>query len=170
MDSTRRTFLTSAGAVAAQNVADAQDHEHDHQAIPSDPALRVKALESLLVEKGYVDSAALDALMTGSSTKWVRAMARVWLREPGWIPRTRSACWPTPPRLLGSWLHERAGRTYAGSRKRTQGPQPGGMHALLVLSMAATGPAAGLVQVRGVPIARGNRPARGTPGVWDTGR
>ena len=25
------------------------DHDHDHQVVPSDPALRVKALESLLV-------------------------------------------------------------------------------------------------------------------------
>ena len=27
----------------------ANSHEHEHQAVPSDPALRVKALESLLV-------------------------------------------------------------------------------------------------------------------------
>jgi nitrile hydratase len=39
------------------------NHDHDHQAVPSDPALRVKALESLLVEKGLVDRAALDALI-----------------------------------------------------------------------------------------------------------
>jgi len=39
------------------------DHEHDHQEAPSDPALRVMALESLLVEKGLVDPAALDALI-----------------------------------------------------------------------------------------------------------
>src|SRR6516164_414128 len=37
--------------------------EHDHQELPSDPALRVMALESLLVEKGLVDRAALDALI-----------------------------------------------------------------------------------------------------------
>ena len=38
-------------------------HDHTHQAVPSDVALRVKALESLLVEKGLVDRAALDALV-----------------------------------------------------------------------------------------------------------
>jgi len=38
-------------------------HHHDHQAVPSDLALRTKALESLLVEKGIVDAAALDALV-----------------------------------------------------------------------------------------------------------
>jgi nitrile hydratase len=39
------------------------DHHHDHQVVPSDPTLRVKALESLLVEKGLVDPAALDAVI-----------------------------------------------------------------------------------------------------------
>src|SRR5262245_44863125 len=39
------------------------DHHHEHQAVPSDPTLRVKALESLLVEKGFVDAAALDAVV-----------------------------------------------------------------------------------------------------------
>ena len=39
------------------------DHPHGHarSAVPSDPALRTKALESLLTEKGLVDPAAIDA-------------------------------------------------------------------------------------------------------------
>jgi nitrile hydratase subunit alpha len=42
----------------------AHDHDDHHgQAPPSDIALRVKALESLLVEKGLVDPAALDAIV-----------------------------------------------------------------------------------------------------------
>ena len=41
----------------------AAKHDHGHQAVPSDLTLRVKALESLLVEKGLVDPAALDALI-----------------------------------------------------------------------------------------------------------
>jgi nitrile hydratase len=72
MESTRRDFLTTAasaaGAAAAGGLsAQAQEHghthEHAHQAVPSDMALRVKSLESLLVEKGVVDRAALDALV-----------------------------------------------------------------------------------------------------------
>ena len=71
MTTTRRDFLTAAatatGAAIAPDLARAQehahDHDHDHQVVPSDPALRVKALESLLVEKGLVDRAALDALI-----------------------------------------------------------------------------------------------------------
>ena len=38
------------------------DHDHDHSEL-SDVELRVRALESLLVEKGYVDPAALDELI-----------------------------------------------------------------------------------------------------------
>src|SRR5260370_33753479 len=64
-------FLASAVPPAASAVtpelAHAQEHDHDHghdhQVVPSDPALRVKALESLLVETGLVDRAALDALV-----------------------------------------------------------------------------------------------------------
>jgi len=58
-------------------------HEHDHQVVPSDPALRVKALESLLVEKGLVDRPALDALVDAYENKigprnGARVVARAW--------------------------------------------------------------------------------------------
>jgi nitrile hydratase subunit alpha len=42
---------------------DKPGHHHDDDDLPSDVALRVKALESLLVEKGLVDPAALDAII-----------------------------------------------------------------------------------------------------------
>ncbi len=38
-----------------------EDHHHQH--LPSDPALRVKALETVLTEKGLVDPAAIDAVI-----------------------------------------------------------------------------------------------------------
>jgi nitrile hydratase len=58
-------------------------HDHDHQAVPSDLALRVKALESLLVEKGYVDPAALDAVIETMETRvgphiGAKVVARAW--------------------------------------------------------------------------------------------
>jgi nitrile hydratase subunit alpha len=59
-------------------------HDHDHgQELPSDTALRVKALESLLVEKGLVDSAALDAIIDYYENKvgprnGARVVARAW--------------------------------------------------------------------------------------------
>jgi nitrile hydratase subunit alpha len=59
-------------------------HDHDHgQDPPSDMALRVKALESLLVEKGLVDPAALDAIIDHYETQvgprnGARVVARAW--------------------------------------------------------------------------------------------
>lgn len=69
-------------------------HEHDHQAVPSDPALRVKALESLLVEKGLVDRAALDALVDAYEHKigprnGARVIARAW-SDPAYKQRLLS--------------------------------------------------------------------------------
>jgi len=66
-------------------------HDHDHQAVPSDPALRVKALESLLVEKGLVDPAALDALIDTYEHKvgprnGARVVARAWM-DPAYKQR-----------------------------------------------------------------------------------
>ena len=59
-------------------------HDHDHQAVPSDLTLRVKALESLLVEKGLVDPAALDALIDTYEHKvgprnGAQVVARAWV-------------------------------------------------------------------------------------------
>jgi nitrile hydratase len=66
-------------------------HQHEHQAVPSDPALRVKALESLLVEKGLVDRAALDALVDTYENKigprnGARVVARAWV-DPAYKAR-----------------------------------------------------------------------------------
>ena len=57
--------------------------EHRHSTLPSDTELRVKALESLLVEKGLVDSAALDALIDTYESKvgpqnGAAVVARAW--------------------------------------------------------------------------------------------
>jgi nitrile hydratase len=59
------------------------EHDHDHSVVPGDAALRVKALESLLVEKGLVDPAALDAIVDYYEHKvgprnGARVVARAW--------------------------------------------------------------------------------------------
>jgi len=93
----RRGFLkqaaTGAAAAAIPSAAHAQDqdHDHSHQAVPSDPALRTKALESLLVEKGLVDPAALDALVDAFENKvgprnGARIVARAWV-DPAYKQR-----------------------------------------------------------------------------------
>lgn len=87
METTRRDFLTTAGAAAgaaaAPNLAHGAEDDHDHSAVPSDFALRVKSLESLLVEKGLVDPAALDALVDTFEHKigphlGARVVAKAW--------------------------------------------------------------------------------------------
>lgn len=60
-------------------------HHHDiHSRLPSDPALRVKALESLLTEKGLVDPATIDAWVETYESKigpriGARVVARAWV-------------------------------------------------------------------------------------------
>jgi nitrile hydratase subunit alpha len=87
MDTTRRGFLATAaaatGAAVTPDLARAAEDTHDHQTLPSDPALRVKSLESLLVEKGMVDPAALDAVVDAYEHKigprnGAQVVARAW--------------------------------------------------------------------------------------------
>jgi nitrile hydratase len=42
---------------------DHSDHDHPHSLLPPEPALRVKALETILTRKGLIDPAALDAII-----------------------------------------------------------------------------------------------------------
>ena len=70
---------------------DHDEHHHGHQVVPPDPALRVKALESLLVEKGIVDPAALDAIVDTYERKvgprnGARVVARAWV-DPAYKER-----------------------------------------------------------------------------------
>jgi nitrile hydratase subunit alpha len=60
------------------------DPDHPHNAPLSDVQLRVKALESLLTEKGLVDPAALDELIDTYETRvgprnGARVVARAWV-------------------------------------------------------------------------------------------
>lgn len=61
------------------------DHAEDdpHALLPSDPALRVKALETLLTQKGLIDPAALDEIIDTYENKigprnGARVVARAW--------------------------------------------------------------------------------------------
>ena len=64
-----------------------QDHDehqhHDHGSELSEMQLRVRALESILTEKGYVDPAALDRIVEAYETRigphnGARAVAKAW--------------------------------------------------------------------------------------------
>src|ERR1700757_3037322 len=57
-------------------------HDHDHSEL-SETELRVRALETILIEKGYVEPAALDLLIETYETKvgphnGARVVARAW--------------------------------------------------------------------------------------------
>lgn len=74
---------------------DHHDHDHHHeQEPPSDIALRVKALESLLVDKGLVEAAALDAIVDHYEHKvgprnGARVVAKAW-SDPAYLERLRA--------------------------------------------------------------------------------
>ncbi len=58
-------------------------HDHDHGSELSELQIRVRALESVLIEGGYVDPAALDALIETYETQvgphnGARVVARAW--------------------------------------------------------------------------------------------
>ena len=60
-----------------------EHHDHDHTEPPSELELRVKTLESLLVDKGLVDPAAVDALVDVYETQvgphnGAQVVARAW--------------------------------------------------------------------------------------------
>jgi len=90
----RRKFLSdaaagTAGLVAAPRIGSRQQantvaQDQGHQAVPSDVALRVKALESILVEKGMVDPAAIDAIIETYESKvgprnGAHVVAKAWI-------------------------------------------------------------------------------------------
>ena len=59
------------------------DHHHDHGSELSEMQLRVRALETILTEKGYVDPKALDLIIEAYETKigphnGARVVAKAW--------------------------------------------------------------------------------------------
>ena len=81
---------------------DHHDHDHDHSVDSgselSDMDLRVRTLESLLVEKGYVDPGALDVLIETYETKvgphnGARVVAKAWADQAyrEWLLENASA-------------------------------------------------------------------------------
>ena len=90
----RREFLGEAAVTAAAiaghgagsgaGAQQPQGDEHDHQTVPSDIALRVKALESVLIEKNLVDTAELDSVVDTYENRigprnGAQVVARAWV-------------------------------------------------------------------------------------------
>jgi nitrile hydratase subunit alpha len=62
---------------------DHDDHHHDHGSELSEMQLRVRTLETVLAEKGYIEPAALDALIEAYETRigphiGARVVAKAW--------------------------------------------------------------------------------------------
>ena len=73
------------------------DHSHDHSEL-SEMDLRVRALESVLTQKGYIDPAALDVLIDTYQTRigprnGARVVARAWVDREfhDWLLRDATA-------------------------------------------------------------------------------
>ncbi|QUJ77140.1 nitrile hydratase subunit alpha [Sulfitobacter albidus] len=69
------------------------DPHHPHSLLPSDPALRVKALETVLTRKGLIDPAALDAIIDTYETKigprnGAHVVAKAWT-DPAFLQALR---------------------------------------------------------------------------------
>src|SRR5258706_13656006 len=63
------------------------NHHHEHGSELTETELRVRALETILTEKGYVDPAALDRIIEAYETRigphnGARAVAKAWA-DPG---------------------------------------------------------------------------------------
>ena len=64
-------------------MADHDDHDHEHGSELSEPQLRVRALETILAEKGYLDPSVLDLIVEHYETKvgphnGARVVAKAW--------------------------------------------------------------------------------------------
>ncbi|MDO6480407.1 nitrile hydratase subunit alpha [Shimia thalassica] len=79
---------------------DHHDHDHPHALLPPDPALRVKALETILTDKGLIDPAALDEIIDTYQNKigpqnGAKVVAKMWSD-----PEFRAAMLSDPMPLL----------------------------------------------------------------------
>ena len=79
--------MRNLGAAVHEGLAMADDphsHDHAHGSELSEMQLRVRALETILTEKGYIDPAALDQIVENVETRigphiGARIIARAWL-------------------------------------------------------------------------------------------
>ncbi len=127
----------------------------------SDVAARVRALETLLVEKGYVEPLALDAIVETYETQGRAAQRRprrrARLERPG---LSRAAAGRRDLGDRRARLFRPSGRAHGRGREHAGAAQSRRLHPVLLLPLAGARPAAGLVQVAALSLARGDRSAR----------
>ena len=87
----RREFLRTsaagaagmAGGAGAAGAQQPESHDHDHQVVPDDIALRVRALESILIDRNMIDPADLDEVVDTYENRigprnGAQVVARAW--------------------------------------------------------------------------------------------
>ena len=136
-------------------------HDHDHSEL-SETELRVRALETILTEKGYVDPAALDLLIETYEIKvgprnGARVVARAWV-DPAFRARLLDGCYAGDHR--NSAMPDARANTSWRVENTPQPAQHGRVHAVLLLSVAGARAAAGLVQIGALSLRGGKRSAR----------
>ena len=141
-------------------------HDHDHSEL-TETQLRVRALETVLTEKGYVDPAALDLLIETYEKKvgprnGARVVAKAWA-DPAYRARLFKEATSAIAEL---GYAGRQGEHIVALENTPQAAQHGRVHAVLLLSVAGARPAAGLVQVGALSFARGRRSARRARRFW----
>ena len=143
----------------------AHDHDHDdphwHGSELSEMQLRVRALETVLAEKGYIDPAALDVMIEAFETRigphnGARVVAKAWAD-----PAFKHALIEDATKAVQSLgLISRVGDHLIAVENTPRAPQRHRLHAVLLLSVGSARPAAGLVQGGALSLARGQRSAR----------
>ena len=135
-------------------------HRELHSHLPSDPALRVKVLESLLVDKGMIDSQTIDSWVEVYSDeigpkRGAHVVAKAW-SEPDFKKRLMADA-PAAIEELG-YLGVATGHLKAV--ENTPKSQPRRLYAVLLLPVLDPGHCAQLVQDRRSPRARRARSSR----------
>ena len=135
-------------------------HDHDHGSELSETQIRVRALETILTEKGYVDPAALEPadrdLRDQGRPAQRRARHRQGLDRSG-LPQALLA--DATPADRDGRLCGPPGRAHLVAVENTpKTPQHGRLHAVLLLPVAGARPAAGLVQGGALPLRAVNDP------------
>ena len=134
-------------------------HDHDNELDPF--AARVRALETILTQKGLIDPAAIDVIVDTYETRigprnGAKVVAKAWSRPDfaDWLKRDATAAIDS----LG--YSGRQGEHMQAVFNTDGDPQPRRLHIVLLLSVVGAWPAAGLVQGAALSFARGDRSAR----------
>ena len=131
-------------------------HDHDHTEPPADIELRVRALESLLQEKGLIDPAALDELIDTYEHKvgprnGAQVVAKAW-SDPEYKRRLLADATAAIAELGFSGVQGEDMQVGRAQRDR--------LYIMFLLPLAGAGSATGVVQIGPLSFAYRYRPAR----------